>query len=184
MAASFDGYGGGFAYREDGSLILRLEAGGYGGAVLDKAGGTLDSWQAPNGRPAGAPRLCIPLDEFLALVIESGGAASNGSRSTTGSPSSAGGVALSAVVKCDGLAHEMTHGPNPQRLSWRVELDAERGLSHLGTSRVQRRGRANTDWVGAVPPAAAAGGLKPGLSGGIADALAMLPNLSKPSSRR
>ena len=150
-----------------------------GGAVLDKAGGTLDS-RAPNGRSAGAPRLCIPQTSFGART--SRGAPLRTAQIYDRIPRPRVGLRL-AVVKCDGLAHEMMHGPNLQRPSWRMSPTPS-GCSPSGTSRVQRRGRANTDWVGAVPPAAAAGGLKPGLSGGIADALAMLPNLSKPSSRR
>ena len=160
MAASFDGGGGGFAYRPDGSLLLRLEPGGRGGALVDADGRTTEAWQ---GARAGS-RLCLPLDEFLALVLE-----------PNASPPHAG---LSAAFKCDGLALEVLHGPNPQQASWRDALDAEEGLAGLGTSHVARRGRANTDWAGAVPPAGA--GPRAGLHGGIADAMALLPNLSKP----
>ena len=160
IAATFDGSGTGFAYRQDGTMILRLDA-GRGGAMFDRSGKTLDAWE---GRVRTGPRLCIPLDEFLALVLE---------------PNSEAG--LSAVFKCDGIAHELAHGHNPQHACWRESLDAEPALASLGTSRVARRPRANTS---------SALGLAPGLLapraglGGIADAISLLPDLSAPSRAR
>ena len=162
IAATIDGSGGGFAYRQDGSMVLRLD-GARGGAIFDRSGKTIDAWE---GRVRTGPRLCIPLDEFLALVLEPNTEAPN--------------TGLSAVFKCDGIAHELAHGHNPQRGCWRACLDAEPALASLGTSRVARRPRANTSSaLGLGGQHAPRAGL-----GAIADAISLLPDLSAPSRTR
>lgn len=192
MAATFDGHGNGFAYHEDGSLLLSHEA-TRGGSVHDARGQPVCVWDETGCVSSGAAasagsaaddgggatscvapvrsggRLCLALGDCMALLF--------------GLPAGAGSrPAVSLAFRCDGFQQLLILGMNPQRATWEAALDAMPAISSLHASsrpRPRRNFKDAREAAGTALPAALAqvGGPRPSLGGGIADALALLPDL-------
>ena len=169
IACTFDGHGGGFAYRPDGTLVLSHQP-RAGGALTDAAGATLSAWDAQGrsqGGDGGSGRVCVALGDCMALLF---------TPPTTAEPTPTIGVAF----RCNGFQRVVHQGTNAQeRDAWDSSLDglpAIRGL-HAST-RSRRRPTGGGGSAAALPSALAqAGGPRAGIGGGIADALALLPDL-------
>ena len=125
--------------------------------------------RAPPAEQAAAPadgvRLCVPLGDCMALVFSPPSASS-----TTPHPT------VAVAFKCDGFAllvRQAANAQQPSGTTWDGSLDAEPAVASLrGSSKpVPSRDRRARQAAGAGVTA------REGLGGGIADALALLPDL-------
>ena len=193
IACAFDGRGGGFAYRPDGSLLLTHQP-NKGGMLMDASGGTLRAWDG-QGKPVGGAkngasgRIAVPLGDCMALLFTPPSASASSADAPPdpkGDAENASGSAprVSLAFRCDGFQHIIHQSANLPSIQWDPTLDGVPAVSGLhASSKPKRRagGVGGGGALGANQPSmpaslAARGGPAAGLSG-IADALALLPDL-------
>ena len=163
IALSFDGAGNGFAYHPDGKLLISHQA-KKGGMLYGKDQEVKKTWGDDGG---GGERLCVPVGDCMALLFTP--------PSDLGTPPT-----ISLAFRCDGFEQLVHHGKNAQRIQWEGSLNSQPVIANMnGSSRAAAQRRTVQRGTALPPRMAQAGGPRQGLSG-IADALALLPDLNGP----